>query len=592
MKYSLAIFDMDGTILNTLDDMTDSLNEILTKYKLPLHTVEEVRFMVGNGIPKLIERALPDGRSTPDFDVILADFIAYYEKHCAIKTAPYAGVVECIKTLRGAGLKIAVNTNKVEPAAIALCDDYFPGLFDIISGSRPGMPPKPAPDGIYEILKRAGMDGKSEGQRAVFIGDSDVDMQTGMNAGLDVIGVDWGFRGKKFLEEHGAPIVMMNAKELSDYITEAKISEKAPIRVAQIIGKWLGGGVEAVVMNYYRHIDTSKIQFDFICDDDSTDIPYEEIEKRGGKVILVPPYQKLTSYLKTLKKIFKEGGYKIVHSNINTLSVFPLYAARKAGVPVRIAHSHSTSSKKEWKKNLVKNLLRPFSKCYPTHYFCCSEVAGRYLFGNSFYNKGKVSLWRNAVETERFKYNEEIRKLKRKELGIADSTFVVGHIGRFVAQKNHEALIDIFAEIHKRNADSLLVLAGKGPLMEHIKEKVSKLGLEKAVLFLGQRKDAAELYQAFDTVVLPSLYEGLVVVMIEAQAAGLKCFCADTVSPETKITPDLEFIPAATAPSEWAEKIISGCQSFERKDSLEYIKSAGYDISTEAKKLEDFYLSL
>ena len=220
MKYSLAIFDMDGTILNTLDDMTDSLNEILTKYNLPLHTLDEVKFMVGNGIPKLIERAIPDGRSNPQFEKILADFIAYYEKHCAIKTAPYDGVVDCIKTLRTAGIKIAVNTNKVEPAAIALCDDYFPGLFDIISGSRPGMPPKPAPDGIYEILNRAGMDGKSEGQCAVFIGDSDVDMQTGMNAGLDVIGVDWGFRGKKFLEEHGARTIVMNAAELAGYLTK------------------------------------------------------------------------------------------------------------------------------------------------------------------------------------------------------------------------------------------------------------------------------------------------------------------------------------------------------------------------------------
>ncbi len=220
MKYSLAIFDMDGTILNTLDDMTDSLNEILGRYKLPLHTVDEVRFMVGNGIPKLIERAIPEGRSNPDFEKILADFIAWYEDHCAIKTAPYDGIVDCIKALRQAGIKIAVNTNKVEPAAIALCDDYFPGRFDIISGSRPGMPPKPAPDGIYEILKRAGIDGKTEGQRAVFIGDSDVDMQTGMNAGLDVIGVDWGFRGRDFLREHGAETIVMNAKELSALLTD------------------------------------------------------------------------------------------------------------------------------------------------------------------------------------------------------------------------------------------------------------------------------------------------------------------------------------------------------------------------------------
>ena len=220
MKYSLAIFDMDGTILNTLDDMTDSLNVILEKYKLPLHTLDEVRFMVGNGIPKLIERAIPQGRENPEFDKILADFIVYYEEHCAIKTAPYAGIPECIKALRAAGIRIAVNTNKVEPAAIALCDDYFPGLFDIISGSRPGMPPKPAPDGIYEILNRAGMDGKSDGQKAVFIGDSDVDMQTGMNAGLDVIGVDWGFRGKDFLREHGAEVIMLSAEELAEYLTK------------------------------------------------------------------------------------------------------------------------------------------------------------------------------------------------------------------------------------------------------------------------------------------------------------------------------------------------------------------------------------
>ena len=219
-NFNAIIFDMDGTILNTLDDMTDSLNVILEKYKLPLHTVDEVRFMVGNGIPKLIERAIEGGREHPDFDKILKDFIAYYEEHCAVKTAPYAGIPECIKALRAAGIKIAVNTNKVEPAAIALCDDYFPGLFDIISGSRPGMPPKPAPDGIYEILNRAAMDGKSEGERAVFIGDSDVDMQTGTNAGLDVIGVDWGFRGKKFLEEHGAKVIMMSAEELSAYLTK------------------------------------------------------------------------------------------------------------------------------------------------------------------------------------------------------------------------------------------------------------------------------------------------------------------------------------------------------------------------------------
>ena len=219
-KYSLAIFDMDGTILNTIDDLADSLNVILERYSMPLHTVDQVRFMVGNGIPKLIERAIPDGRDNPKFDEILKEYIAYYEEHSAIKTRPYDGIVEAVRALRKAGIKIAVNTNKVEAAALDLVAKYFPDCFDIVSGSRPGLPPKPAPDGVYEILKRAGIDGKSEGQKAVFIGDSDVDLQTGINAGLDVIGVDWGFRGKAFLLEHGAreDNIVMKADELVEKI--------------------------------------------------------------------------------------------------------------------------------------------------------------------------------------------------------------------------------------------------------------------------------------------------------------------------------------------------------------------------------------
>ena len=224
------------------------------------------------------------------------------------------------------------------------------------------------------------------------------------------------------------------------------MKKEEPIRVAHIIGKWLGGGVEAVVMNYYRHIDRKKIQFDFLCDEDSTNIPYEEIEQLGGRVILIPPYQKVFKYQKELIRIFKENNYKIVHSHINTLSVFPLRAAKKAGVKVRIAHSHSTTNKKEWKKNLLKQVLRPFSKVYATDYMCCSELAGRWLFGDKAYNSKKVYLLNNAIDLDKFKYNESLRKKKRKELGISDDTLVIGHIGRFIAHKNHTFLIDIYIE--------------------------------------------------------------------------------------------------------------------------------------------------
>ena len=340
------------------------------------------------------------------------------------------------------------------------------------------------------------------------------------------------------------------------------MKNQEPIRIAQIIGKWLGGGVESVVMNYYRHIDRTKIQFDFICDEDSTNIPYDEIEQLRGRVILVPPYQKVFEYQKDLIKLFKDNNYKIVHSHINTLSVFPLRAAKKARVPIRIAHSHSTTNKKEWKKNLVKQILRPFSKVYATDYMCCSELAGRWLFGNKEYDKGNVYLLNNAIDLDKFKYNEKIRKEKRKELNIKDDTLVIGHVGRFVEQKNHRFLIDIFNEVHKQKENSILLLVGQGPLMEEMKEKVKTLGIEDSVKFLGQRNDVNELYQAFDVFCLPSLYEGLPVVGVEAQATGLLCIFSDNMTKETKVLDTTEFLSLNQSVEEWAYTIIEKIKKF------------------------------
>ena len=158
--------------------------------------------------------------------------------------------------------------------------------------------------------------------------------------------------------------------------------EEKVIKVAQVIGMAVDGGTESVWMNYYRNIDKKKIQFDFLVENESKIINKKEIESMGGKIVIIPPYNNPIKYMRVLKKIFKENPYDIVHSNMNALSVFTLRAAKKAGIKVRIAHSHSTSNKKEWKKNILKNILRPFSKVYATHYLACSELAGRWLFGN------------------------------------------------------------------------------------------------------------------------------------------------------------------------------------------------------------------
>ena len=368
--------------------------------------------------------------------------------------------------------------------------------------------------------------------------------------------------------------------------------EEQPIRVAQIIGKWLGGGVESVVMNYYRHIDRTKIQFDFICDNDSTNIPYEEIEKLGGRVILIPPYQKVFKYHKALKKVLKDGNYKIVHSHINTLSVFSLFAAKCAGVPVRIAHSHSTTNKKEKKKNLLKQVLRTFSRLFATDYMCCSELAGRWLFGNKEYDKGNVYLLNNAIDLDQFKYDEKVRKEKRKELNISDDTLVIGHVGRFVEQKNHRFLIDIFNEVHKEKKNSILSLAGQGPLMDEIKEKVRKLGLEDNVKFLGQRNDINELYQAFDVFLLPSLYEGLPVVGVEAQATGLFCVFSDDMTKETKVLESTLFLSLNQSAKQWSNSILNKMKNFERQNKMVELSKKNFNIIEEAQKLNLRYIEL
>ncbi len=368
------------------------------------------------------------------------------------------------------------------------------------------------------------------------------------------------------------------------------MKKNEPIRVAQIIGKWLGGGVESVVMSYYRHIDRTKIQFDFICDEDSTNIPYEEIEKMGGKVILIPPYQKVFKYHKKLKEVLKSGGYKIVHSHINTLSVFSLFAAKCAGVPVRIAHSHSTTNKKEKKKNLLKQVLRPFSKVFATDYMCCSELAGRWLFGNKEYDKGNVYLLNNAIDLDKFKYDEEKRKEKRKELNIEDSTLVIGHVGRFVEQKNHRFLIDIFNEVHKQKENSILLLAGQGPLMKEMKEKVKILGIEDSVKFLGQRNDINELYQAMDLLLFPSLYEGLGMVVVEAQISGLPCVVSTEIPEIAKVTKKIVFINLKNNIKTWTETIFNHLKNTNRKNTNFTDGLKNYDIKLETCKLEKNYL--
>ena len=368
-----------------------------------------------------------------------------------------------------------------------------------------------------------------------------------------------------------------------------EVEMEKTIRVAHVMGKMMSGGVESIIMNYYRHIDKDKVQFDFIVDEDSTVIPIDEIEKLGGKVIMVPPYQKLHKYMIKLAKVFKENEYQIVHSNINALSVFPMMAAKIAGVKIRIAHNHSTSNNKEIKITLVKNVLKPFSKIFPNKYFACSELAGKWLFGEDFYNEGRVKLIKNAIDISKFIYNEDKRTCIRKEMELEDK-FVIGHVGRFMFQKNHDFLIEIFNEVNKIDNNVYLLLIGEGELENSIYEKVEKLGLTSKVKFLGIRDDVNDIMQAMDVFVFPSRYEGLGMVAVEAQAAGLKTIVSDEIPIEAKVTELLEYCNLEQTPKEWAIKILESKNGYLRQDTSKEIEDNGYEIKRASKKLEEIYL--
>lgn len=364
----------------------------------------------------------------------------------------------------------------------------------------------------------------------------------------------------------------------------------APVRVAQVVGRMMASGVEAVVMNYYQHMDRDRIQFDFVANENSTVVPEEEITALGGRVYRIPSYKHLPQYVHSLQSLFERNRYQIVHSNVNALSVFSLYAAKKAGVPVRIAHSHSTAAPGEWKKTAVKNVLRPFSRVYPTHYCACSDIAARWLFGNQLVDAQKVRIVRNAIDLQRFMYTPALRLSKRQELGIGDQ-FVVGHVGRFCYQKNQLFLLDIFKEVLRLHENSLLLLVGDGDMRPQLEQKIQDLGLGNKVLLLGVREDVHTLYQAMDVFVLPSAYEGLPVVAIEAQAAGLPMIASTQVTKESQVTDLLQFHALTASPASWAQAALS-CRQDARRSPCEELRAAGYDIVQNARALCDYYLRI
>lgn len=359
------------------------------------------------------------------------------------------------------------------------------------------------------------------------------------------------------------------------------------IRVLQCVNDMHRAGLETMLMNYYRNIDRNEIQFDFL-----THRPYksdydDEIISLGGKVYYAPRLypQNYFHYFKWMKQFFKEHPeYQIVHSHIDAMSFFPLLAAKRANVPIRIAHSHSASIDRDFKYFLKLFFKSQLPKVANT-YCACGKKAGKFLMPKKNY-----TYIPNAIEINKFLFNSEIRQKKRNEMEIKDE-LVLGHVGRMSYPKNHEFLIDVFLKILEKRSNSLLILVGVGEKFDEIKKYVNSLEIADKVKFLGNRRDVNELYQAMDVFVMPSLFEGIPLVGVEAQFAGLPCVFSNEVTTEIGFTYNVQFIPLNEDKDVWADKILYAAENCKDR-KIDGFENSEFNISKSALFLENYYKTL
>lgn len=355
------------------------------------------------------------------------------------------------------------------------------------------------------------------------------------------------------------------------------------IRILHIFHEMDNGGIEHFVMDYYRCLDRTQIQFDFLTSVDREGYFDKEIQDLGGRVFHAYPLKKnLVRSFFDIAKIVRENQYSIVHRHTGSaFGYFELHAAKLGGAKHLILHAHNNQAGKVVLHQIFKTFFR--TKCQK---FACSQLAGEYLFGKN----ADYTVINNAIDTGHYTFSKEKRSAIRTELGIGNQ-FVIGHVGRFEDQKNHKFLIEILKAMLKQKEDCVLVMVGAGKLMHDIKSDVEQLHLEKFVRFAGDQHDAAGFYSAFDAFVLPSKYEGFGITLLEAQANGLYCFTsADVVPQHVNVTGNVRFISLGKSSDIWAKEILKTSARTENTEMM--IKNAGFDIQQNTTNLMDFYLQL
>ena len=365
------------------------------------------------------------------------------------------------------------------------------------------------------------------------------------------------------------------------------------IRILHSVSNMDRAGIETMIMNYYRHIDKEKIQFDFLCNKSKRGAYEDEIIQLGGKIYRSPglnPIKWLKYESMVINLLKNNPDIQVVHSHNGAFSLQAQLAAKKYGIKNRIVHVHGTKIDFNLKLPL-KLIYKRFLKFSSNNYWGCGTEAIKYYFGNSVVENKNYKIVRNAIEVDRFLYDEEKRQALRKKYNL-ENKFVIGNVARFMKQKNHTFILDLFRVVLSKNKDVMLMLLGDGELLEEMKHKAKKLGIEDSVMFLGNVSNVNEMYQAMDLFLLPSLFEGLPVVGIEAQTAGLRCIMSDTITEEVAVTDNIKFLSLKNDSLEkWADTILNNTD-YERKNMKNIIINAGYSIENEAKKLQEIYLKM
>ncbi len=370
-----------------------------------------------------------------------------------------------------------------------------------------------------------------------------------------------------------------------------KTINSKPIRVLAIVCQLNPGGLENRLMDIIRSIDKSRVVIDVFTYREKPGLFDKEVKKMGGIVYYNPPLnvRNMFWYVHYFRRfLISHSEYKIVHAHQDAwCSVFCM-GAYMARVPVRIAHSRTAISPKNL-GHCVKNIIKIPTKKYANHYFAVSEKAGRWLYGDRMFNRGRVVIWPNAIDAKRFYYNEEVRKKVRNTNGWKGK-YVIIHVGNYTYPKNHPFLLRIFNEVYKRDGEAVLVLVGTGDnsAINQIKKYIRENKLEKNVQILGSRNDVNELLQGADVFLFPSIFEGLPGALVEAQASGLPCVMSDVIAHEVKITPNLTERSLSDSSIEWAKDVLR-YKGFQRKNTRKYIENKGFDVFSLSEKYCEFY---